>query len=95
LETLDSKPLTDFLNTIPQRWPLLYDQSSFNESDFDLTDMTYRLGLYNNFHLLSLYVSVDLKNSSTRLLYVSHVRGGVGVSGVMGGGKEEKLGGEG
>ena len=45
--------------------------SSWSEDRFNLTNMLVQLHLYNNDPLVTFYVGVDVKNSSSRILVVS------------------------
>ena len=50
-------------------WPMV--NSSWSEDRFNLTNMLVQLHLYNNDPLVTFYVGVDVKNSSSRILVVS------------------------
>ena len=54
-------------------WPVLGDSPGGNwtEANYDLTDLLVSLIKYNNKPLIEFYAYTDLKNSTTRVLYVS------------------------
>ena len=69
LEELQEKPLLNFLDEIGG-WPMV-EKTGWKGDKFNLTYLLVQLHLLNNYHLISAYVHVDMKNSTTRVLYVS------------------------
>ena len=67
---MGDEPLRNFLVGLGG-WPMV--SSSWSEVNFNLTEMLMLLHLYNNNPLIMVYVGVDVKNSSSRILVVGIV----------------------